>query len=141
MQQTVSEFWMEANQFRGQISEAVKHQTKQPKNGGNCYIASVRNRYRGTEGGRVSEASIKLAGQRLAEGTHELATDDQIEAFVEQQLAQGILIDALETARKTHRMAMVDARFTNPAELGKLAAAAEQASKLPPSEGPKLKSK
>ena len=46
-----------------------------------CYITSVKNRQAQTIEGSICEATINLAGQRIAEGTHRLATDEEIRAY------------------------------------------------------------
>ena len=44
------------------------------------YVTSVRNRERGTQAGHVSLATIDLAAARIVEGTHRVATAEEIEA-------------------------------------------------------------
>lgn len=96
MSQSVSEFWFGVREERDIIFAALKESKEQPKDAvldkqmcrtkactsgfylGWCYITSIRNRDRGTLEGDICEANINLAGQRIAEGTHRLATDEEI---------------------------------------------------------------
>ncbi len=52
------------------------------------YVTSVRNRERGTGAGHVSLATIDLAAARIVEGTHRVATAEEIEACLKRQQEQ-----------------------------------------------------
>ena len=68
------------------------------------YLVSVRNRTLNTTGGTVCLAAVKVAAGRIADGTHAVATEDQIKQYLEQQLEQLQLhrkLDAQAHVRKT----------------------------------------
>jgi hypothetical protein len=77
----VSEYWAEVNDTLRTIKVDLAKQSKQPTTGDGCYIVSVKNRVQRTEAGVVSLAGLKLAAQRVTDGSHVLATDDQIVAY------------------------------------------------------------
>jgi hypothetical protein len=94
MGQTLREFWAEVRHNKAIILAACEKQAGQPKvtverdqytmkdeYHGDVYLTSVRNRDRNTEEGSIVIAQVNLAAQRIAEGTHRLSTDAEIEAF------------------------------------------------------------
>ena len=78
-----SAYWIEVNQTVGEIRADVARQTRQPRDGQEVYIVSVRRK--GVDpawkADVVSLAPLKLAAQRLVENSHRLATDEEIEAY------------------------------------------------------------
>ena len=52
------------------------------------YVTSVRNRERGTTNGHVCLVTVDLAAMRIVEGTHRVATEDEIVAYVQRQMDQ-----------------------------------------------------
>lgn len=108
MSQSVSEFWAGVRDERDQIFASLQESEQQPKDAildkaecrakacvsgfylGWCYIISIKNRDRGTLAGDMCEATINLAGQRIAEGTHRLATDEEIVDYKEQHKKRGV---------------------------------------------------
>src|SRR5579864_4704779 len=65
---------------------------------GACYITSVKNRERGIEEGNVCEATINLAGVRIAEGTHRLSTDAEILQYKKAGVERGLDLKQREAA-------------------------------------------
>jgi hypothetical protein len=60
------------------------------------YLTSVRNRERGTKNGHVALATIDLAATRIVEGTHRVATEDEIVAYVQRQMDQKRMHEAAD---------------------------------------------
>jgi hypothetical protein len=52
------------------------------------YLTSVRNRQAGTQAGHVCLAMIDNAAERIVEGTHRVAIEDEIAASLERQAQQ-----------------------------------------------------
>ena len=52
---------------------------------GHCCLTSVANRDKGTVAGNVTEVATDNAARCIAEGTHRLATDDEVAAWHEHQ--------------------------------------------------------
>lgn len=52
------------------------------------YLTSVRNRERGTTNGHCALSTIDLAATRIVEGTHRVATEDEIVAYIKRQVDQ-----------------------------------------------------
>jgi len=61
------------------------------------------------EEGNVVMCTIQLAGQRIAEQSHRISTDDEIEMFLEAQKDARKEIIATERARRTTFSTSVDA--------------------------------
>lgn len=97
--QSVEEFWAEVRQRRDEIKTTIAKQKNQPDDG-TVYITSLRNRDRGTQAGDITLASIKLAGQRIAEGTHVISTDEEIEKHLERHAKRAEEINRMEIKRK-----------------------------------------
>ena len=83
------------------ITTAITKQELQPRSGA-VYITSVRRRSDPPEivAGRVSEASVKIAAQRIVEESHILATDDQIRAYLAEQVDMKKTMDAVEAKNR-----------------------------------------
>ena len=95
----VQQYFQEVRDERDLAFVAIQKQTEQPRGArldtqmcrnknlptgfytGSCYIISVKNRAAQIVEGNVCEATINLAGQRIAEQTHRLASDDEIRAY------------------------------------------------------------
>ena len=101
MAQTVQEFWMEVRAARAEISERIRQQVLQPRDG-TVYIVSIKKRgdHHEIKAGRISACSIALAGQRLVEGSHDVATDAQIEKYLAEEKQKKAEIAKMEIARK-----------------------------------------
>ncbi len=111
MSQSVSEFWFDVKEARRQIAKEVEGSKEQPHDitfdrnglvtGGTCWIVSQRNRDRNTVKGDVVLCGVMLAGQRLVESTHELATDEQIVALRNSHEKRAREIRELEEKKNT----------------------------------------
>lgn len=99
MAQSPQEFWTDVKEQRSIIRAAVEKSSLQPRDG-TCYISSVFNRDRGTSKGDVCLASINLAGQRVVEGTHQLATEDEIQKLLDNHKDRAREIAHLEIKRR-----------------------------------------
>ena len=95
----VQQYFQEVRDERDTIFAAIQAQKEQPRGArldtqmcrnknlptgfytGSCYIISIKNRAAQIVEGNVCEATINLAGQRIAEQTHRLATDEEIRAY------------------------------------------------------------
>lgn len=87
MAQSSQEFWADVRNERALLEKACNLSVLQPRNAnelcdGTVYMRSLRNRDRGTVAGDIVLMPIGLAGQRVAEGTHEICPDDAIEIFL-----------------------------------------------------------
>lgn len=87
MAQSSQEFWADVRHERALLEKACNEAVFQPKNAndmcdGTVYMRSLRHRDRGTIAGDIVLMPIGLAGQRVAEGTHEICPDDAIEIFM-----------------------------------------------------------
>lgn len=109
-QQTITEFWSQVKEERAAINAAFEKSKFQKNAGrGNCFITSVKNRQRGMEEGNVVMCTIQLAGQRIAEQSHRISTDDEIQFFMEAQKEARRDIITTERARRTTFSTSVDA--------------------------------
>lgn len=79
---------LEKNAFPGQPDD------------GNLYIVSKRVPQAGLTAGAVSLAPVRLAAQRIVEGSHELATGPQIEEYLRKAGAMQKEIRRKEVSRK-----------------------------------------
>jgi len=96
-----NEFWTAVNEARATIRADISktgHEL-QPRNG-TVFLMSLQNRVQRTVAGSVCEATIALAGQRVAEGSHRLATNEEISAHLKQQEAARENLTRLELQRK-----------------------------------------
>jgi len=134
---TTTPFWANVHRQRKAITDAVATQEKQPKNGG-CWIVSINNPDRGITAGNVCETSIDIAGQRFAENTHALATDEQIEKELARREQMGKLLYSLEYA-KAKPMQIIDPRLIDPGERARMGRDIEQNSPINAINNPKLK--
>jgi hypothetical protein len=110
MSQSVEEFWDDVRTARKEIAASVSKQKEQPHDvtynragevsGGTAWIISKKDRGTGMLAGTVSLANIMLAGQRLAENTHDLASDEQILAYKASEAGRKLEMDRANTARK-----------------------------------------
>jgi hypothetical protein len=102
MSQTIQEFWAEVREARKEIELAIMNQAAQPHDGKSCFLVSKRDRKSAPDlrSGVVVEATIHLAGKLLVEGSHELATDDQIATWHASQAEARKTIARLEATRK-----------------------------------------
>lgn len=81
----ISEFWQGVHESRDEVRAALTNQSLQPRDG-TCYIMSLRSKMQNTLPGRISLAHIPMAGQRVAEGSHRLATDAEINEYLAEQV-------------------------------------------------------
>jgi len=89
------------NALAGTLPAEAAKQKLQPRDR-DVYIVSRRSRAHGTTAGVVSIAALKLAAQRIIDGTHELATDEQIGAYqAEQRKTREQLLNEANRARQT----------------------------------------
>jgi hypothetical protein len=116
-----SNFWFEVNQSRKEVYVAAQKQQQQPRGlvelvpgrqyRGSVYIISLKNREKQTLAGDVVEATIELAGQRISEGTHVLASDQQILDYKKAAADRGEDLKRRERlfAAKTAKQVIVEA--------------------------------
>lgn len=96
----MSPFWQSVHEARAELSHDVAESDFQPKNG-DCYITSVKSRIANTNAGVVSLASIKLAGQRVAEGSHRLSTEAEVKDYLAQQRKAAEAVRSAELAKRS----------------------------------------
>jgi hypothetical protein len=93
------EFWDDVKQMQNEILAQCAQQTLQ--RAPDCvYVTSVKIRQNGMTNGRVCGAQIKLAAQRIVEGTHRLSSDSEIARHQDEQAAKREEMKALEAAQK-----------------------------------------
>jgi hypothetical protein len=80
------------------------------------YLVSVRKREAGTVAGHVCLVPIwdqqnkpGLASERIADGTHRVATSEEIQAYLQKQVAQKRLHDSADVKNSLSRMQIVGA--------------------------------
>ena len=97
------------------------------------YITSVRKREAGTIAGQTCLAAVwgdpackspGIAAERMADGTHRMATEEEINKYLRRQLDQKKLHDGLDHKRETKRTQMVTSGPSDeiPAHLAAVAA-------------------
>jgi hypothetical protein len=72
------------------------------------YIASIDRPMEGINGGRVFAASAKLAAQRVVEGTHRIATPEEIDRYHTEQQARSEWCKAQESKKAGKQALMID---------------------------------
>ena len=94
-------FWDECKIEVARVETACAKSEMQPRSG-SCYIISTRRRSDPPEivAGRVSEASVKIAAQRIVEESHILATDDQVRAHLAAAAEQKKTMEATEAKNR-----------------------------------------
>jgi hypothetical protein len=92
-------FWQEVNDMSQQIIADAGRQTLQ-KVPSCVFITSVVSRRNRISNARVSQAHLKLAAQRVVEGTHRLSTDDEIERYHSEQAKKAEEAKSREAALK-----------------------------------------
>lgn len=105
-QQTVTEFWQEVKGFRDEIKASIAGSKAQPKDG-TCFIMSIKNRDRGTQANSMVQATIQLAGQRLCESTHRLATDAEIADYHKEHKQRAEDIHDAEVRKKLNYVTQI----------------------------------
>lgn len=112
------EFWAAVREEKAKIiallTQGVAGQP--PVTDGVCYITSRKSRSKGVNPGAVTQANFFLAAQRIVEETHELATGEQIAAFVASQQAEASAIRARELSRRAQVVMHVDGQMQPLAE-------------------------
>ncbi len=83
----IEEYWKDCKEKEKEIALAISKSKSQPRDGA-VYIISRRNRAHGTHPGFIVLATIKLAGQKLVDETHELCTDAQIDQYLKAEAAK-----------------------------------------------------
>ena len=64
------------------------------------YLTSMKNRTHATTAGHVCLATLDNAAQRIVEGTHRVATPDEIESCIKRQIDQKRTCDAADLKRQ-----------------------------------------
>ncbi len=83
MQLQVTEYWKEVKKTEEEIEATAAKQRLQPT-GGSVYVVTI-GRVRDTwKPGVVTEATIRRAAECLVSQTHELASDPQIQAHLDE---------------------------------------------------------
>lgn len=92
----ISEFWLDVRDNEKQIrAELARGGSKlQPAGGEACYIVSLTNRKARTEAGVVVLTEVRLAAQRVTEGSHRLASDEEIRSYLVEQERKRKIIEA-----------------------------------------------
>jgi hypothetical protein len=67
------------------VADEYGDSEKQPTS---VYMTSVRNRERNTSAGHVCLATLEMAATRIVEGTHRVASAEEIEAYLKRQQEQ-----------------------------------------------------
>jgi hypothetical protein len=75
----------------------------QPTDGKSLYIVSKDNEQRSTTAGAVCLAVLDLAALRIVEGSHEIATPEQIAAQLQAEAKRGRELAAMERAAMLRR--------------------------------------
>jgi hypothetical protein len=107
MSATVQSYWDEVKEARKEILASVMQQKEQFKDGRNCFIVSKRNRKDSPDvrAGVVTECSIHIAGQRIIDQVAELASDQAIVQWRQEQASAKKEIARLEAVRKSQFLA------------------------------------
>lgn len=126
------EFWAEVKDKRTELTVSLKnkllkgqppHNAKLVTRSGRkefdnnaLYLISKRNRDRGTFPGHIVLVPVELAGQRLIEETHEIATEEQINEFLQNQQEEANRIHLADISKKMqyHQAVPDGARFVTP---------------------------
>jgi hypothetical protein len=97
MKMDVKQFWADCRARAAGLPNEVQQLglTKQPSDG-TVYIASTGK----PSANGVCLCDARLAGQRLNENTHRLATDKEVESFLAEQVVKAKSIQAMEMARR-----------------------------------------
>jgi hypothetical protein len=94
-------FWAYVNEEEKKIAVAARAQKSQPLDGQSVYITSLEAtgwdpKHPGLRGGivclagcSVKDHPLKLAAQRIVDGSHRLSTDDEIDAYKRDQIEKG----------------------------------------------------
>jgi len=103
-----SEFWAEVNAQQVAILSALeKEPGAHPINDGAVYIVSRRNREKNSVAGSVCLAAVRLAAQRIAENTHQLATAGNIKQFLQERAEDQERTEAIEVNRRAQFVVQV----------------------------------
>jgi hypothetical protein len=81
-----------------------------PQDGKAVWIVSRHNDERSTTEGAVCLATLRLAALRIVEGTHAIASPEQIKAHLDAQAEHASLIAALERKNAFSRLGASDAQ-------------------------------
>ena len=84
---SMTEYWRERFELRDQLLKQY---------GPVVYIASVAKPLRGTLGGSVVDCTAMLAAQRICDGSHQIATEEQVKQSHQQQQDCAKLVASLE---------------------------------------------
>lgn len=79
----VTEYWKEVKKTEAEIEAAAAKQQLQPR-GGSVYVVTIGRARETWRPGVITEATVRLAAQCVVNGTHELASDTQIQAHLDE---------------------------------------------------------
>jgi hypothetical protein len=80
----------------------------QPRDGKSLFLVAKPNPYSGGKA-TVAEANLRLAAQRIIEGSHELATPEQIAAYFQRQADNLAVVTSMNNALESKRVVTVRA--------------------------------
>lgn len=92
-------FWIEVNEKAGELVADCARQKLQ--NAPSCvFITSIVSRRNRVSNARVSMAHLKLAAQRIVEGTHRISSDEEIQRYQDEQATRREEAKSREAALK-----------------------------------------
>jgi len=95
----ITQFWFDVSEMSQQIvADSAKQKLQKAPD--YVYITSVVTRRNGISNARVIAAHLKLAAQRIVEGTHRLSSDEEIEKYLAEQERKREQMKSQEAALK-----------------------------------------
>src|SRR5262245_1055847 len=83
---SAQEFWKKVNDRKDKLAVELRESLHQPKDGGSTvYVVSLNNPAKCTTAGRVLTTPLATAALLIEQGTHAVASADQIDALKQEQ--------------------------------------------------------
>lgn len=83
MAQRIEEYWERVNREAASLNAKIPEGKPQE-----VFIYSLQNYDKGTSEGHITVCETKLAARRIVESTHRLATEDEVEAYLNERNAR-----------------------------------------------------
>jgi hypothetical protein len=109
-------YWQDVRQAVNEVIATVTGQSQQPKDPDAVYLVSILKRGSDPQRrvGVLSLAPLKIAAQRLVEGTHAVATDDQIVAYEKDQAEKRKTMQSLAATGKNSLIFAAEPKLVTP---------------------------